>query len=51
VRTFDGRYPLLVLLGGSVALSSRGSKAAARVVINTSPEPFTNIAALAAGAC
>ena len=33
------------LLGGSVALSSHGTKAAARAAINTSPEPVTNITA------
>lgn len=30
------------LLGGGIALSSHGSKAATRVAINLSPEPFTN---------
>lgn len=33
---------LFVLLGGGIALSSHGSKAATRVLINASPEPFTN---------
>ena len=33
------------LLGGGVALSSHGAKAATRVAINTSPEPFSNTAA------
>ena len=33
------------LIGGGVALSSHGTKATARVAINTSPEPFSNIAA------
>lgn len=32
------------LLGGANALTSHGTKAAVRVGINTSPEPFTNIA-------
>lgn len=31
------------LLGGSLALSSHGTKAAARALINTSPEPVSNI--------
>ncbi len=33
------------LLGGSLALSSHGTKAATRAAINTSPEPVTNITA------
>jgi hypothetical protein len=33
---------LMILLGGGIALSSHASKAATRVAINTSPEPFTN---------
>ncbi len=33
------------LAGGSVALASHGTKAATRLAINTSPEPFTNWAA------
>jgi hypothetical protein len=32
-----------LLLGGGVALSSHGTKAAARLTVNLSPEPFTNI--------
>ena len=32
-----------LLLGGGVALSSHGAKAAARVTANLSPEPFSNI--------
>jgi uncharacterized membrane protein len=32
------------LLGGGVALSSHGTKAAARLTANMSPEPFSNIA-------
>jgi len=31
-----------VLLGGGVALTSHGVKAGARLMINTSPEPFSN---------
>ncbi len=33
-----------LLIGGGVALSSHGAKAATRVAANTSPEPFSNIA-------
>ncbi len=33
-----------LLLGGGVALSSHGTKAAARLTANLSPEPFSNIA-------
>ena len=33
------------LLGGGLALNSHGTKAATRAVINTSPEPITNITA------
>jgi hypothetical protein len=33
------------LLGGSLALSSHGTKAATRAAINTSPEPVSNITA------
>ncbi|PWT95212.1 MAG: DUF4126 domain-containing protein [Blastocatellia bacterium] len=33
------------LVGGGLALSSHGTKAATRAVLNTSPEPFSNIAA------
>jgi len=33
------------LLGGGLALSSHGTKAATRAAINSSPEPFTNITA------
>lgn len=32
-----------LLVGGGVALSSHGMKAATRVAVNTSPEPFSNI--------
>ena len=31
------------LLGGGLALSSHGTKAATRAVVNTSPEPFSNV--------
>src|SRR5436190_23110407 len=42
---FDSRVRLLAfLLGGGIALTSHGSKAAARLAVNTSPEPFSNIA-------
>ena len=34
---------IALLLGGGLALSSHGTKAAARAVINASPEPFSNI--------
>jgi hypothetical protein len=34
---------IAMLLGGTVALTSHGAKAAARVAANTSPEPFSNI--------
>lgn len=34
-----------LLLGGGIALSSHGTKAAARAAINTSPEPASNITA------
>jgi len=35
---------LALLLGGGVALSSHGTKAATRLAANTSPEPVSNIA-------
>ena len=42
---FDNRVRLLAfLLGGGIALTSHGTKAAARLAANTSPEPFSNIA-------
>jgi hypothetical protein len=41
---FDPSVRLAALLiGGGVALSSHGMKAATRVAVNTSPEPFSNI--------
>jgi len=42
---FDGRVRLLAfLLGGGIALASHGTKSAARLAVNASPEPFSNIA-------
>lgn len=35
---------VILLLGGSAALLSHGAKAGARAVVNTSPEPFSNVA-------
>ena len=35
---------LAFLLGGGIALTSHGTKAAARLTVNASPEPFSNIA-------
>lgn len=41
---FDGRIQVIALLvGGGLALSSHGTKAATRAIINTSPEPVSNI--------
>jgi uncharacterized protein DUF4126 len=43
---FDkGVQVIAFLLGGGLALSSHGAKAATRAVINTSPEPVSNISA------
>jgi len=43
---YDRSFQLVAfLLGGGIALSSHGTKAAARMVVNTSPEPVTNVAA------
>jgi hypothetical protein len=43
---FDRTIQVVALLvGGGLALSSHGTKAATRAVINASPEPFSNIAA------
>lgn len=43
---FDkGIQVVAFLLGGGLALSSHGTKAATRAAINTSPEPASNIAA------
>jgi hypothetical protein len=43
---FDkGVQVIAFLIGGGLAFSSHGTKAAARVAINTSPEPASNIAA------
>ena len=42
---FDKGIQLVAfLLGGGLALSSHGTKAATRAVINTSPEPLSNVA-------
>ena len=42
---FDPKIRLLAfLLGGTLALSSHGAKAATRLAANTSPEPFSNVA-------
>jgi uncharacterized protein DUF4126 len=35
---------VILLLGGSAALLSHGAKAGARAIVNTSPEPFSNVA-------
>lgn len=40
-----GMTALVALLGGGVAASAQLTKTGSRAVINTSPEPFTNIAA------
>jgi hypothetical protein len=41
---FDrGVQAIALLLGGGLALSSHGTKAATRALINTSPEPVSNI--------
>jgi hypothetical protein len=41
---FDRRIQAIALLvGGGLALSSHGTKAATRAIINTSPEPVSNI--------
>jgi len=43
---YDRSFQLVAfLLGGGLALSSHGTKAATRMVVNTSPEPATNVAA------
>jgi len=43
---FDrGVQVIAFLLGGGLALSSHGTKAATRAVLNTSPEPVTNVVA------
>jgi hypothetical protein len=40
---FDGSIQVIaLLLGGGLALSSHGTKAATRAVLNTLPEPLTN---------
>jgi hypothetical protein len=40
-----GVQVIALLLGGGIALSSHGTKASSRMAINTSPEPFSNVAA------
>jgi hypothetical protein len=41
---FDRRVQVVALLvGGGLALSAHGTKAAARAAVNLSPEPFSNI--------
>jgi len=41
---FDRRVQVIALmLGGGLALSSHGTKAATRALVNTSPEPVSNI--------
>jgi uncharacterized membrane protein len=41
---FDSRVRLLAfLLGGGIALTSHGTKAAARLAVNASPEPSSNV--------
>ena len=41
---FDRRIQVIALLvGGGLALSSHGTKAATRAIVNTSPEPVSNI--------
>jgi len=43
---FDRSIQLIaLLLGGGLALSSHGTKAATRALLNTSPEPITNFVA------
>jgi Ca2+/Na+ antiporter len=34
---------IALLLGGGLALSSHGTKAATRALVNASPEPFSNV--------
>jgi hypothetical protein len=42
---FDNRVRVLAfLLGGGLALTAHGAKATTRLAVNTSPEPFSNIA-------
>jgi uncharacterized membrane protein len=45
VAEFDPAVKMAALLvGGSLALGSHGAKAATRLAVNASPEPFSNIA-------
>ena len=39
-----GVQAVALLLGGGVALSAHGAKAATRLAVNASPEPFSNVA-------
>lgn len=42
---FDNRVRWLAfLLGGGIALTSHGTKASVRLAVNTSPDPFSNVA-------
>lgn len=41
----SGTTALIALLGGGIAASSQLTKTGSRAAINTSPEPFTNVAA------
>ncbi len=53
VAAFDSVHPalrfLLVLLTGGAALTSHSAKAATRLAVNQSPEPFSNVALSLAG--
>src|SRR5262245_41691664 len=43
---FDNTVQVIAfLIGGGIALSSHGTKAATRVALNTSPEPVSNVSA------
>ena len=42
-ETHDPPLPVLVLMGGVLALSSHSAKASARLMINASPEPISNV--------
>jgi hypothetical protein len=45
VAHFDPSVRIVALLiGGGIALSSHGTTAATRLAVNTSPEPFSNVA-------
>lgn len=53
IAAFDSVHPalrfLLVLLTGGAALTSHSAKAATRLAVNQSPEPFSNVALSLAG--